>query len=92
MSSSAALTVAARILLWRPSQPPPLRCPVSRVNTRHGSAQGRCKIDNLEKVLMKLSLNLKPLELECFSALSVPILLMESVYIFGEIHRAWVGV
>ena len=44
---------------------------------------------------MKLSLNLKPFELECFSALSVvsvPILLMESVYSFGEIHRAWVGV
>ena len=85
--------VAARILLWRPAQPPPLRCPVSRVNTRIGSAQTRCKIDNLEKVLMKLSLNLKPFELECFSALLfVQILLMESVYSFGEIHRAWVGV
>ena len=38
---------------------------------------------------MKLSLNLKPLELKCFSSLSVPILLMESVYSYGEIHRAW---
>ena len=38
---------------------------------------------------MKLSLNLKPLELKCFSSLSVPILLMESVFSFGEIHRAW---
>ena len=39
---------------------------------------------------MKLSLNLKPFELECFSALSVPILLMESVLALDKF--AWVEV
>ena len=42
---------------------------------------------------MKLSLNLKPFELECFSALSVPILLMESGYKSTALDKfAWVEV